>query len=83
MKDKQMACIILGFLIVVAAFGLQKVHGKLKMLQMEVATAKDEAEAAEFQRESTEKALRILKADTAGLRDFFDKWMPYLGSASN
>lgn len=83
MKDKQMACIVLGLMIALMAFGIQKMRQKKVAMQAEADEAKEKAEAAEFQRKTSERALADLKQESAGLREYSEKWLPYLGSVWN
>lgn len=83
MKEKQMACIVLGLMIAAMAFGIQKMRQKNVAMQTEADEAKEKAEASDFQRKTTERALADLKTKSAGLRTYFEKWLPYLGSVWN
>lgn len=83
MKDKQMACVVLGLMIALMAFGIQKVRQKKVAMQAEADEAKEKAEASDFQRKTSEKALADLKVQSEGLRQYSEKWLPYLGSVWN
>ena len=78
-----MACIVLGLMIALMAFGIQKMRQKKVAMQTEADEAKEKAEAAEFQRKTSERALADLKAQSEGLREYSEKWLPYLGSSWN
>ncbi|MFV1993869.1 MAG: hypothetical protein ACC661_00420 [Verrucomicrobiales bacterium] len=83
MKDKQMACIFLGLLVAVMAFGLQKMRMKTSAMEATAAEAKETAIAAEFERKTVENEIAELKKGTVTLRDYFETWLPYLGSRWN
>ena len=82
MKDKQVACIILAFVIAGLAYGMQTFHRKLVGLQQEVASTESEVDTARSTRDQASINLKKLKEETKGLRDYFDLWQPYLGSAA-
>ena len=83
MKEKQVACIILFLLAAGMGYGMKKFHSNLVTRQAEARTAEDEASAAEFQRENAQKQLAVLESQTQGVRDYFDQWLPHLGSVGS
>ncbi len=83
MKEKQMPCIVLAIAVALLFFGTQKVRQKKVAMQKEADEAKEKAEASEFQRKTNETAMITLKQESDGLRQYFDRWLPYLSSMWN
>ncbi len=80
MKDKQMACIVLASFVALIFFGIQNMRQKKVAMQTEADEAKEKAEASEFARKTSETAVVTLKAESEGLRQYFELWLPYLSS---
>jgi hypothetical protein len=83
MKEKQTACVLLFLVAIGLAYGMNKFHTNLVTRQAEATAAENEAEGAEFQRANAQKQLAVLKVRTQGVRDYFDQWLPHLGSAGS
>ncbi|MEM8954735.1 MAG: hypothetical protein AAGD22_11330 [Verrucomicrobiota bacterium] len=81
MKEKQTACVIVFLLAFAMGYGMKKFHATLVERQAEARAAEAEARTEENLRENTEKQLAVLKMGTRSLRDYFDQWLPHLGSA--
>ncbi len=83
MKEKQMACIVIALLIAIVGYGMQKMRSELNSIRKEAGDAESKAKASEFQRGESEKKLTDLKQKSSGLREYFEKWLPYMASTWN
>lgn len=73
-----MACIVLAIFVAMMFFGIQKMRMKKVAMQAAADEAKEKAEAAEFQRKTSETSLVRLRAESEELRQYFEQWLPYL-----
>lgn len=83
MKEKQMACVVIALLIAGVGYGMQKMRSNLNTIRTQAKEAESKAKAADFQRGQSEKQLVELKESSSGLREYFEKWLPYLASTWN
>jgi hypothetical protein len=81
MKEKQTACVLLFLMAIGMGYGMKKFHANLVTRQAEARAAEEEAASSENMRDNARNQLVVLKGRTQGLRDYFDQWLPYLGSA--
>lgn len=83
MKEKQMACIFLAIFVAMMFFGIQKMRTKKVAMQAQADEAREKAESAETARKASEISLVKLRAESEGLRQYFEQWLPYLSSVSS
>lgn len=78
-----MACIFLAIFVAMMFFGIQKMRQKKVSMQVQADEARENAEAAETKRKASEIGLIKLRAESEGLRQYFEQWLPYLSSVNN
>lgn len=78
-----MACIFLAIVVAMMFFGIQKMRQKKVAMQAEADEARQKAETSETQRKASEISLVKLRAESEGLRLYFEQWLPYLSNVNN
>ncbi len=83
MSNHKLACLVIGLIVFLMGFGVNKVRGIAVKAKQDGETARTEAETAERQRKFAEIQLQSLSAKTSQLRDSYDQWLPHFESFRN
>lgn len=78
MNHKHFACAIIGSLIALMMWVTMNVQTKMAAMEAEKRQAETAANNATAMGQAKEIALRKLKAETAGIRAYLERWTPFL-----
>jgi hypothetical protein len=83
MKDQQLACVILLLIIGGFLYGAQTFQQRAAAQRREADTAREAMDAAQMSFVAAKRGLDQLKTSTGGLREFLEKWEPFLRSTQS
>lgn len=83
MNNKHLACVLLGGIIALLAYGTLTIQGKARDMQQQAETAKSNAMDAAQSRNIHQRKLGELEKESAPLREFLKRWDPSFSRISS
>ena len=78
MNNKHLACVVLGMMIAVMAYGTMTFHNRVKTAKEEESNTEGAYNNEVFARDAQQQSLAVLEKRTKGARDYLKLWEPHL-----
>lgn len=83
MNQKHLSCVVIGVIMLLMIWVTLNVRGKMAAMQAEAGQAEAASANASAQRQGKEIQLARLKSETAAVREYLERWTPFLKQTEN